>query len=440
MKWRPTMLNKVKEIIKNRICTQFKHKKGIPKEHTFEKFFIKHKLMHIYEYISNFKYIDVPEEILSFSQKCHNILYDIYNIPKCDCGDKLLFINFSNGYCKKCYNSKYTNKFHSKELNMKHDVVSNVSYDNDKLKEFINKTVKCNGIYPPMKIVHYWFITKNYTDILNQIYSRTKYLDNDSTLLERMYHIENDLFEKVHCVHCNIVIPFIRQYNSYKKTCTSKNCISKESSVRSSGRICSDQTRARMCASSNRRKHPPEEIALIVAKNKALRTPEWLRKNSEKLRKNGVFARQSEKMKQKILNGEFTPCITNSWANSRVKLLHVEGFEKYFRSTWDATFQILNPTCLYEKIRIPYMFNRKEHIYMVDFVDEEHKILYEIKPTRLKDLDKNKAKEQYAIEWSLKNGYQYNIISNDWFQENAKKIDYTLYDEKIKKGMKQFLN
>jgi len=34
---------------------------------------------------------------------------------------------------------------------------------------------------------------------------------------------------------------------------------------------------------------------------------------------------------------------------------------------------------------------------------------------------------------------QFKIISNDWFKENAHKIDYSLYCDKIKNGMKRWL-
>ncbi len=152
-----------------------------------------------------------------------------------------------------------------------------------------------------------------------------------------------------------------------------------------------------------------------------------------------TYKKLSEIMKEKIKNGEFTPCITNSWANSRAKI-SINGTDKSYRSTWEAVFQILNPTLLFEKIRIPYISpkDNKEHIYIIDFVDEENKLLYEIKPkSQINDV--TLAKEKYAVEWSLVNGYQYIIISDDWFKENANKIDYNLYNEKIKNGMKQFL-
>jgi len=146
--------------------------------------------------------------------------------------------------------------------------------------------------------------------------------------------------------------------------------------------------------------------------------------------------KQSETMKLKIKNGEFTPCITNSWCKSRIEIQKIP-----FRSCWEAVFYILNPNLQYEKIRIPYINeNGIEKIYIVDFVDYINKRIYEIKPKSEKKLIKNILKEKSAKEWCINTGYDYICISDDYFIENAHKINYHLYDLKLKKSMKKFLN
>ena len=45
----------------------------------------------------------------------------------------------------------------------------------------------------------------------------------------------------------------------------------------------------------------------------------------------------SNALKEKIKNGNFTPCITNSWSNS--KCLYKD---KKFRSTWELMFYFYN--------------------------------------------------------------------------------------------------
>lgn len=146
--------------------------------------------------------------------------------------------------------------------------------------------------------------------------------------------------------------------------------------------------------------------------------------------------KQSETIKQKIKNGEFTPCITNSWCHSRVE---VNGIP--FRSCWEAVFYILNPHLKYEKIRIPYIdCSGNCKVYIVDFVDDENKIIYEIKPNSVRDRPDNILKEGAAMEWCDANGYEYICISDEYYMKNAINVDYTLVDNKIKKSMKQFLN
>ena len=148
-----------------------------------------------------------------------------------------------------------------------------------------------------------------------------------------------------------------------------------------------------------------------------------------------------EKIRKLILEGKFTPNPTNGWANSRCKLLHINGYEKYYRSAWDAAFQILNLDYLYEDVRIQYKDQKnRDKIYLVDFVNHKDKKLIEVKPQTLIESQRCKLKAEAALKWCEKNDYEYIIISNEYFKENAKKINYTLYDKKIFNGMKQFLD
>ena len=145
------------------------------------------------------------------------------------------------------------------------------------------------------------------------------------------------------------------------------------------------------------------------------------------------------KIQKKILSGEFTPCITNSWCHSRIETLINDKIVKH-RSSWESFFHIKNSNLEYEKIRIPYIFENIEHNYIVDFVDEENKILYEIKPRSEKTKRKNKIKRKYAIQWANKNKYVYKIIEDEWFFNNydEKLIEEQPNKEKLLKNLKQF--
>lgn len=143
----------------------------------------------------------------------------------------------------------------------------------------------------------------------------------------------------------------------------------------------------------------------------------------------------SDSMKKLIELGKFTPCITNSWCKSRVIINNIP-----FRSSWEAVFYILNDKVEYEKIRIPYVNGDGiKKIYIVDFLDEQNKRLFEIKPKSNIHTPNNALKEQAAKKWASQNGYLYTIITDEYFYINAKKIDYNLYDPKLKASMKQFL-
>jgi len=148
-------------------------------------------------------------------------------------------------------------------------------------------------------------------------------------------------------------------------------------------------------------------------------------------------------MKAKIARGEFTPCVTNSWANSKVNL---KEFGIPFRSTWEAYFYLFmtikKHNLKYEKLRIQYYDPAKNKMrnYITDFVDYENQMVYEIKPNGYKDNITIIAKEKAAQHWCMANDYTFKYISEDWFYENYDETLLTNFEhtEKIKKALMQF--
>lgn len=138
--------------------------------------------------------------------------------------------------------------------------------------------------------------------------------------------------------------------------------------------------------------------------------------------KNILHKKQSVALKQLIANGQFTPAVTNSWAKSRC-LINIEGSIKKVRSSWEAYFYIANPSLHYEKLRVPYFSAGKMHSYIVDFIDYENRLVYEIKPENLKQTHINLVKEKALLNWCKSNGYEYMPIGESWFIKN--------YDESI---------
>ncbi|ASD52079.1 endonuclease [Pseudomonas phage PspYZU05] len=122
--------------------------------------------------------------------------------------------------------------------------------------------------------------------------------------------------------------------------------------------------------------------------------------------------KHSNTVKQKILDGKFTPKSNNrrTW-----KRLYKDGFA--FRSSWELKFYnycLVNDIDVeYESLRIPYEFEGSTHIYITDFISHTEKMVYEIKPNSMMD-SKALAKKKYASEWCKENGYEYVFITEDF--------------------------
>lgn len=156
----------------------------------------------------------------------------------------------------------------------------------------------------------------------------------------------------------------------------------------------------------------------------------------------------SESLKRLILEGKFTPCITNSWSDSKVVYKNIE-----FRSVWELYFYyyntvILKNEILYEYTRILY-YNTLENVYrnyIVDFTDLKNKILYEVKPKSLVDSQTVKDKENEAIRWCEKNGYSYIFITDEWFKQYCsqniiEQMELSDHEKKkVHRCLKGFLN
>lgn len=125
--------------------------------------------------------------------------------------------------------------------------------------------------------------------------------------------------------------------------------------------------------------------------------------------------KQSKLLKEKILNGKFTPKQNNRRTWKRIEFDNIK-----FRQSWELKFykyqKSIGNTVLYEKLRIPYIFNNKNHIYITDFIDYENKIVYEIKPQQVVD-EKTIQKENALIRWCNDNGYTYIFANEDYFNE-----------------------
>ena len=146
--------------------------------------------------------------------------------------------------------------------------------------------------------------------------------------------------------------------------------------------------------------------------------------------------KQSNVLKEKIKNGEFTPNITNTWTHWDATIVLNENVYK-FRSSWEAAFYVSNQHLLYEFIRIPYKLNGKDRSYIADFFDEENNIVYEIKP--ISQYNKHICKLTQVIQYCINHNMKFiwineknilNYIDETDFSDNNK-IKY----DKMYKGI-----
>jgi hypothetical protein len=115
-------------------------------------------------------------------------------------------------------------------------------------------------------------------------------------------------------------------------------------------------------------------------------------------------------IKDKILNGTFTPCITNTYTHWDAIVNLENGLTKKFRSSWEACFWYCNQNLEYEKLRIEYFDkNNTRKIYITDFLDKDNSIVYEIKPNSQHQNDKIKL--EVGIEYCKNNNLKFIIIN-----------------------------
>lgn len=162
--------------------------------------------------------------------------------------------------------------------------------------------------------------------------------------------------------------------------------------------------------------------------------------NANRGEKNGMFGkkhseeekqRRSKIMKDRILSGDFTP-------NSNNRNTHWDSFyrNKKYRSSWEAMYQYFDNEAEYETLRIPYKFDNKDHIYIIDFVNHKTKTAIEVKPQELVNDKKTQAKFSAAKEWCSDNEYTFLLVNKDYFISHLIPADLTEFDIKTQKKIR----
>jgi hypothetical protein len=146
----------------------------------------------------------------------------------------------------------------------------------------------------------------------------------------------------------------------------------------------------------------------VGTKNK-INTTKWqsLKTNEQKL-----ITRNKSSYSQilNILNGNFDP--QKNYRHFYKNECFINDTSYIFRSSWEVCFFISNPHLQYETLRIKYLKeNGRSGIYIPDFIDNQNKIIYELKPRR--NFVKQQIKMDEAIKWCLENGYKFIWINED---------------------------
>jgi hypothetical protein len=301
-----------------------------------------------------------------------------------------------------------------------------------------------------------FFQKRNIENVYNAILCNTSFLnDYAPSLRERIFYIENGYTDIKRCGYCEInKLKFNGKTNPFSKTCLSPECVSKHRTAVAFKKWSSNPRRIQYIDSKCIGcgciyKKPKQSNKQYCNQHCWTQTGEYTHtestkikiRNTNKLVHNSIEfkerhkdtyrlarVKQSDTMKRKIANGEFTPCVTNSWTRWKATLRTDDGIKK-FRSSWEVAFYSMNSHLKYEITRIPYTYQNSNHTYIVDFTDIDNKILYEIKPKSLHTVDRNIIKYDAALNWCTRHGYTYIIIDDDWFIHNKDNFDTTKYPE-----------
>ncbi len=165
----------------------------------------------------------------------------------------------------------------------------------------------------------------------------------------------------------------------------------------------------------------PEGKALAkkIGKNNSITTKNWKANLTEEESFN-IRKKSSESQIKNIKEGKFNPqknynCFKNN-------ICYINGKEYSFRSSWEVIFFISNPNLKYESLRIEYNKDtHKKGIYIPDFIDEENKIVYELKPRR--NYIKQQIKMDGGIKWCLENGYTFIWVNENTLQHYINEED-----------------
>lgn len=135
--------------------------------------------------------------------------------------------------------------------------------------------------------------------------------------------------------------------------------------------------------------------------------------------KNRMRQKMSVIMKNKILNGEFTPKTCNYSSQRPIHFIK-DGHDTFVRSLWELIYWLRFPHLEYETVRLEYYdsVKKRTRIYITDFYDRQTNTIIEIRPKKYQMFLVDKEKSVVS------SGYNYKIVDEDYF--NTQKTEEML--------------
>jgi hypothetical protein len=260
----------------------------------------------------------------------------------------------------------------------------------------------------------------------------SRHLDADSCN-RFYYHLERDHY----CTNCNSKLN-IDSYSytgwnkGFSKFC--KNCTVQE--VWKTNLTTEKLKERGKKISKSKKSFYASKKGIKTAKENGKKISKSLKKFHET--EEGQLARKksseinSKIMRQRIISGTFTP-------NSNNRNTHWDAYYngKRYRSSWEALYQYFDPDAEYETLRIPYFFENKEYIYIIDFVNHKIKIVVEVKPKELLNDKKIQAKVDAAKKWCFEHDYQFILVDKEYLTLRPIPNVFNNFDKKTEDKIKK---
>lgn len=266
----------------------------------------------------------IPEETLQYmknitphlpsdttlNELLYNVKYSVTEKPKCICGKQRNYMNFKNGYAYSCGSSSCAAKMSKNKANQTLKENQSKSQNNttlisnhtlEELKEWIkNNLFKADNTTNGARTSNSSKYFNKHKKIFNLIFNKTKFLDKECSMSERIYCILNDITSRVMCKECNVKpVKYVDYNNGYKQYCSnecSRNEITskkiKETTIKKYGVdnvFKSEKIKKKIKETTNERYPDKQVLVDRFLKTMNSKTPDQMKDILEKRKKTNIM-------------------------------------------------------------------------------------------------------------------------------------------------------